>query len=324
MNQRRRLVALAALAATLPAWAQAGRKVTIAMLLTGRSPEDEAASAGFIAQMRRLGWVEGQNASYRRFFTEGVRERADEIAKTAAQSKPDLIYTSSGGGVAAAMKATSTIPIIFITVSDPVAGGMAESLRRPGQNATGVFQMGTDVISKRLELIHEALPRVRRVGVLLDARAGDYAVQKREHENSPRPKALSIVTAEISRFEDVASALDRLKKDGGSVFIMSPSFTLASRRRDVVALALERRMVPIAYRSDWVELGALLSYGADVNEVHQRSAEMADRLLRGTRPADMPIERATKFQLVVNVRTAKTLGITLPKSILQRADRIIE
>ena len=199
MNARRRLLSLVALAAMLPAWAQTKRKVTIAMLMVGRSAEDDASSAGFMAEMRRRGWIEGQNVSYQRFFTEGSRERAAESARTAVASKPDLIYTPTGGVVAEALKATQTIPIVFIMVSDPVASGYVASLREPGKNVTGVFQMGAEAISKRVELAHEALPRVRRIGVLLDKRAVDYAYQKAQHAGSQTPKNVALVWADRAR-----------------------------------------------------------------------------------------------------------------------------
>jgi putative tryptophan/tyrosine transport system substrate-binding protein len=320
----RRALLLAGAALALPAWAQVKRKVTVAMLLIGKSGEDDAGSARFVAEMRRRGWIDGQNISYQRFFTEGSRERADEVARAAVKANPDLIYSATGGGVTAAKKATATIPIVFITTSDPVAGGQVQSLRQPGQNATGVFQMGAEVISKRLELIHEALPRARRVGVLLDSRAGDYGFQKTKHEESPKPRGMSLELAELSRFEQVPAALDQLKSKGVGVFIISPSFTLTSQKAKLLALAAERRMAAVAFRSEWAELGAFITYGASEVEVHQRSAGIADRILRGAKAADTPVERASKFELIVNVRTAKALGITLPKSFLMRADRVIE
>ena len=321
---RRGALALVSLSFVVPAWAQAKRKATVAMLLIGKSAEDDAGSAQFVAEMRRRGWIDGENISYRRFFTEGSRERADEVARAAVQAKPDLIYSATGGGVTAAKKATATIPIVFITTSDPVAGGQVQSLRQPGQNATGVFQMGADVISKRLELIHEALPRARRVGVLLDSRAGDYDFQKRQHEESPKPRGMSLELTEISRFEQVSAALEGLKSKDVSVFIVSPSFTLTSQKSRLLALAAEQRMAAVAFRSEWAELGALITYGASEAEVHQRSAEIADRILRGAKAAETPVERASKFELIVNLRTAKALGIRLPKTFLMRADRVIQ
>ena len=304
--------------------AQPARKVTIAVLSTGKSNEDDPLGVAFFTQMRRLGWQEGQNVVYQRYFSEGSRERLTEIAAAAASRKPDLIYAVNGATASAAKNATNTIPIIFVTVSDPIAGGLIDSLSRPGGNATGIVHMGSDTVSKRLELVREALPRVQRIGLLLDTRSMDYAHQRREHEEALRPKGLAIFIAEFSRFDEVPGILSRLKQDGVTAVTMNPSFTLGGHRQELIQLTLRQGLALIGYRAEWAQSGALFSYGADLAETYQRSAEIAHRVLKGARPAETPVERASKFELLVNARTAQTLGIQLPKTFLARADRVIE
>ena len=305
--------------------AQDARKVTVAMLMTGTlTADDDALAERFISAMRALGWVEKKNIVYERFSTGGSRAAARELARAVVKSNPDLIYAPTGGATGAAMKATQSIPIVFVTVSDPVAGGFVSSLARPGGNVTGVMQMGGEITSKRLELVREVLPRTKRIGVLLDTRASDYVFQRRQFEETLKPKGLSIVTADIATFEEVPAAVAQLKKRGASVLMTMPSFTLSARRNDLVSLAFSSGMPIVSYRQEWADGGALLSYGADQSEVYRRSAEIANRLLRGSRAADTPVERASKFEMVVNLRTARKLGIEVPAALLLRADRVIE
>jgi putative ABC transport system substrate-binding protein len=326
MRRRDFVLAAGALGALRPAHvlAQPARRVTVAVLSTGTSSEDENLIAPFFAEMGRLGWKESQVIVYERYFSEGSRTRLAEVAVTAASWKPDLIYAPTGAAAAAARKATNSIPIVFTTNSDPIASGLIGTLSRPGGNATGVIHMGGEMISKRLELVREVLPRAQDIGVLLDKRSTDHAFQRRQHEDALRPKGLGIVIAEFSSFDEVPAILERFSKDKVMVVTMNPSFTLAANRPKLVALALRHRLALIGYRGEWALTGALFSYGADLAEAQRRSAEIVNRVLRGARPAETPVERASKFELVANLRTAKALGITLPKVFLARADRLVE
>jgi putative ABC transport system substrate-binding protein len=304
--------------------AQPARKATVAVLSTGTPSEDDNLIAPFFAEMSRLGWKEKQTIVYERYFSEGSRTRLAEIAAAAASRKPTLIYAPTGAAAAAAKKATVSIPIVFTTNSDPIASGVIATLARPGGNATGVVHMGGEIVSKRLELLREVLPRARNVGVLLDKRALDYAFQRKQHEDAMRPKGLGLVLVEFSSFEEVPPILERFAKDKIAAVTMNPSFTLAANRETLLDLALRHRLAFIGYRAEWALSGALFSYGADLAEAQRRSAEITDRVLRGARPAETPVERASKFELVANLRTAKALGITLSKAFLVRADRVIE
>jgi putative ABC transport system substrate-binding protein len=306
------------------ALAQPARKVTVVVLSTGRSDEDDNLGARFYTGMRSLGWVEGGSVTYVRFFTEGSREKLDQMAQAAAAKKPDLIFAPTAAAGRAARRASSTVPIIFIAASDPIAAGLVESLARPGGNATGVFHLGADIVAKRLELARELLPRVTHVGVLLDRLAPDNASHRREFEKSAPLSGFSVLFADFAAFDQVESAVATLKKGGADALMMNPSFTLASNRRQFAEIALRNRLPLFAYRGEWAEAGALLSYGAHIAEAHERSAQIAHRILMGARPAETPVEQASRFELVFNLRTANALGIKISPAFLARADRVIE
>jgi putative ABC transport system substrate-binding protein len=278
---KRREALCAAVAALLPGLGrgQSGRNATVAILSTGRSDEDDNLGAPFYASMRGLGWIEGRNVTYLRFFTEGSREKLDEMAKAAAARKPDLIFAPTAAAGRAARRATTDVPIVFIAASDPI--------------------YGADTVSKRLELVRELLPRASRLGVLLDRLAPDNVNQ-------------------------VDAAVAQLKKGGASVLTMNPSFTLAAHRRQFAEIALRQRIPLFAYRGEWAEAGALLSYGAHIAEAHERSAQIAHRILTGARPADTPVEQASRFELIFNLRTARALGVKITPVLFARADRVIE
>jgi putative ABC transport system substrate-binding protein len=306
------------------ALAQPVRKVTVAILSTGRSDEDDSLGARFYAGLRQHGWVEGRNITYVRFFTEGSRERLDEMAKAAAARKPDLIFAPTAAAGRAARRATTDVPIVFIAASDPIYAGLVASLSHPRGNATGVYHMGADIVSKRLELVRELIPRATRVGVLLDRLAPDNVNHRREYEKSAPLSGFSVLFAEFGAFDEVDAAVAQLRKDGASVLTMNPSFTLAAHRRQFAGIALRERLPLFAYRGEWAEAGALLSYGAHIAEAHERSAQIAHRILTGARPADTPVEQASRFELVFNLRTARALGVKITPGFLARADRVIE
>lgn len=328
MDRREFLVLSVALSVTSAAHAQggaqAGRQVRVAVLSTGRSDEDDNLGTRFYSALRAHGWLEGKNVTYERFFTEGSREKLDQMAKAAVASKPDLIFAPTAAAGRAAKRATPRIPIVFIAASDPIAAGLVSSLARPAGNATGVFHMSADSTPKRMELVRELMTGASHVGVVIDRLAPDRANQRREYENAARRLGLSLTVHEFASFDEVPAAVAKLKAAGATVLMMNASFTLAARRRDFADGALRHGLALFAYRGEWADSGALLSYGAHLGEGHERSAQMAHRILMGTQPADMPVEQATRFELVLNLRTAKTLGIKPTPAFLTRADRVIE
>jgi putative tryptophan/tyrosine transport system substrate-binding protein len=323
---RRRFVGLAAGALWLTryAWAQPSPIKQVAVLLAGSRETDELATAPFFDQMRRLGWIEGRNISYERFFALGSRDKMVELARAAAAKSPDLVYAPTGHAAGSATKATKTIPVVFVTVSDPMVIGLVASLARPGGNATGTFQIQADLVAKRFEMVREAMPRLKRIGVLLDTRSTEYIHQKQRHQEAARAFGFDVSMGDYSSFDEAGAALARFEKEQIQVATCASSFTIISRRKELIELTRRSGIALIAHRVEWAEAGALLSYGADVNEALRRSAEIAHRVLNGARPADTPVEQASKFELIVNLRAANELGIVLPKLLLARADRVIE
>ena len=326
MTTRRTLLRLigAGLVAPRLAFAQPARPVTVAVLFAGDSDEDEPAARPFFDEMRRLGWIEGQNIAYERLSGRGTREYVAGLARSAADLEPQLIYATTATTALAALKATESVPIVFTTASDPVAIGLVASLARPGRNATGAYQFRSGVVAQRWQLMREAFPRLARAGAVFDRRAVEFQRQRTMHQQAARQAGLELAAADFTNFEAVAKIFANFRREGIRMVVVTPSFTLVARRFEVGKLALRNGLALVAYRADWAEAGALMTYGADVAESLTRSAGLADRILRGARPADTPVEQATKFELVINLRSANALGLTIPQSIRVRADRVIE
>ena len=324
-SRRAFLVTLAAVASWRPdARAQSANAKRVVVLFSGTPEMDEPASAPFFLELRRAGWIEGRNITYERLYARGSREKVGELAKVAAAKRPDLIFAPTAFAAMSARKATTSIPIVFSTVSDPIVMGLVRSLARPGANATGTFQIQTDLVAKKLEILREAMPRVRRVGVVLEGAGQDRPVQTQSHADAGRRPGLELSIADFTKFDDIPSVLAKLKRDGAEVVTVGSSFTLIGRRKEFVEMTREARIPFVAHRVEWAEAGAVLSYGADVGDTLRRTAEIANRILNGASPTNTPVEQASKFELVVNLRAAKEHGLVLPKVLLARADRVIE
>lgn len=326
MAARRLLLQMlgAALAAPCLAFAQAARRFSVAVLHPGDADDDEPATRPFFEELRRRGWVEGTNIAYDRLYGRGSREYVQGLAGLAAGRAPDLIYATTSTLAAAALKASDSVPLVFTTASDPVALGLVNSFERPGRNATGAYQVAGDVIATRFALLREALPRARRVGILLDRRSAEYQRLKAVHQDAARLAGLELALAEFTNYEAVAKLLAGFRRQGIAAVLVTPSFTLVARRREVSDAAQRNGIALVAHRVEWVEAGALLSYGANSAEAHRRSAGIADRILKGARPADIPVEQAKNFELAVSQRTAKELGVIVPETLLQRANQVID
>jgi putative ABC transport system substrate-binding protein len=323
---RRAILAALGAGALAPwlAFAQAERKYTVVVLFAGEEEDDEPTARPFFDEMRRLGWNEGVNIGYERLYGKGTREYMEGLAKSAVSLAPDLIYATTANLALALLKETDSLPVVFTSVSDPVSIGLVASLKRPGGNATGAFQAPGDVVLRRFELVREALPGTKRIGLLVDRRTADYARQRAAHEDAAKRAGLEPAAVEFTNFEAVAKHLANFRRDKIQVTAFTPSVTLLGRRREVVETATRNRIALVAHRAEWAEVGALMTYGAQVAEVLKRSAQIADRILKGARPADTPVIEARKFELVFNTRTASALGVELPLPILRRASRIIE
>ena len=323
MRGRRRVIALLALA-PLAVRAQSSKAKKVVVLFAGNPETDVPAVAPFFRELQRAGWVEGRNIVYEHLFATGSREKVAELAKVAAAKHPDLIFAPTARAAMAASKATKSIPIVFSTVSDPTLVGLAASLARPGANATGTFQIQTDLVAKKFEMLREALPKVKRVGVVLEGVGLDLPIQRQSHLDAGRRSGLEVSIGSFMKFEDVPSVLAKLKGEGVEVLTVGSSFTLIALRKQFAEMAREARLPLIAHRVEWAEVGAVLTYGADAGDTLRRTAEIAHRILNGASPAETPIEQASRFELVVNLRAAREYGLVLPKLFLARADRVIE
>jgi len=324
--KRRALLGALGLAAALPwlAAAQPARPMLVIVLFTGDSEDDEPATRSFFDQMRRLGWIEDQNIVYERIFGKGMRAYLEGLARSAVSRTPDLIFASVASIALAVLEETGSIPVVFMTSSDPVAGGLVASLARPGRNATGTFQPPGDVAPKRLELIRETFPRATRIGAVFDRRAAGIQQQKELYQATAARMGFDLHAVEFTNFEVVPKALARFRKDKITAVLVAGSLTLFPRRREVVNAAMRNGIVLLTTRADWVESGAVLSYGAEVAEALRRCARISDRILKGAPAASIPVEEVTKFELAVNLRSAQALAIDIPKPVIERADRVIK
>jgi putative tryptophan/tyrosine transport system substrate-binding protein len=312
-----------ALALPCFAWAQA-RRMTVVALFPGEEEDDHPAAQPFFDEMRRRGWVEGTNIDYERLFGRGAREYMEGLAKAAASREPDLIYANTAAIALAVLKETDAVPVIFTSASDPVAAGLVVSLRKPAKNATGAYQSAGDGLRRRLQLMRELLPGASRVGLLLDRRSTEVQRQRTLHEEAARANGLELTIGEFTNFEAVAKILANFRRENVQGVFLTPSVTLLGKRRDVAEAALRNRLALVGHRLEWAEAGAVVSYGPDVTDTLRRSAALADRVLRGARPADTAVEQASRFELIVNHRSAKAIGIAVPAKLLKSADRVIE
>jgi len=255
-------------------------------------------------------------------WAEGRSERYAEIAAEFVRLKVDVIVTV-GGAVLAAKQATSTIPIVFAIAVDPLGSGLVASLTQPGANVTGLSVQSTDVVGKRLDILRELLPRLHRMAVMGNVSYAGATLEMREVEAAARTLGLDPLTLEIKRPEDIAPAFDALKDGTDALYVCPDPLTNANHLR-INTLALGARLPTMHPNRDLLEGGGLLSYGPDYADMWRRAADLVDKILRGTKPGDIPVEQPTKFEFVINLTTAKALGLTIPASYLSLADELIE
>ena len=301
---------------------QAGKLPTIGFLGATTPSAAGLWLAAFVQRLRELGWMEGRNVAIEIRWGEGRPERFAEIAAELVRRKVDIILTS-GAGVLAAKQATSIIPIVFATANDPIGSGFVASLARPGGNITGLSLQNTDSASKRLELLREVVVGLRRLAILTNVSYGAAVAELREAHATARASGLEVITLEIQRSEDVAPAFEALNDPIGALYVCSDPLTLTNRIR-INTLALSARLPTIYGNREFIEAGGLMSYGPNFLDLYRRSASYVDKILRGTKPADIPVEQPTKFDFIVNLLTAKALRLTIPPTLLARTDEVIE
>jgi ABC-type uncharacterized transport system substrate-binding protein len=322
--KRREFITLlggAAVAWPLAARAQQPARVpTIGFLGTSTQSAWAEWTAVFVQRLRELGWVEGRTIAIEWRWAEGRGERFTEIAAEFMRLKVDVIVTS-GVAAPAAKQATSVIPIVFAIAVNPVGDGLVASLARPGGNLTGLSVQSPDLAGKRLELLREAV--AIRLAVMANMGYPGAVAEQGEVQNAARMLGLAVVTAEIRRAEDIAPAFETFKDRADALYICAEPLVNA-HRVSINTSALAARLPTISANREYVAAGGLMSYGANFPDLWRRAAEYVDKILRGTKPADLPVEQPTKFDLVINLATAKALGLKVPEAFLLRADEVIE
>src|SRR5438552_8034897 len=324
LRRRREFISLLGSAAAWPsvAYAQRGAKLpTIGFTGAGASVWSSWTSA-FVARLRELGWIEGRTVAIEYRWAEGRIERYAEISAEFVRLKVDVIVTS-GGAVLAAKQSTSVIPIVFALATDPVGLGFVASLARPGGNVTGLSSQSTDTAGKRLELLREVVPGLRRLAIMANVGYPGAVLEMGEVHAAARTLGLEIVTLEIRRADDIARAFETLKSRAEALFVLADPLINTNQAR-INALAVDARLPTMSGFRDYVETGGLMSYGPNYPDLFRRAADYVDRILRGARPGDIPVAQPTKFDLVINLKTAKALGLELPPTLLARADEVIE
>jgi ABC-type uncharacterized transport system substrate-binding protein len=306
----------------LAARAQQTRLPTIGFLGANPSIESHRVAA-FVQRLRELAWIDGRNLAIEYRWAEGRNERYAENAAELVRLKVDVIVTVATPPTLAAKQATTVIPIVFGAASDPVGTGLVESLARPGSNVTGLSNQISDTGGKKLELLREVVPSLRRLAILANVGNPAVVLDMGEAQAAARKLGLEVTTSEIRRAEDIAPAFDALKGRADALYVCTDPLVNTHRIR-VNTLALAARLPTIHGLREYVEAGGLMSYGPNLPDLMRRAADYVDKILRGAKPADIPVEQATKFDLIINLTTAKALGRTIPESFLLRADEVIE
>jgi ABC-type uncharacterized transport system substrate-binding protein len=311
-------------AATWPLAARAQQPVklpTIGFLGTTTASAWQPWTAAFVQRLRELGWVEGRNVAIEYRWAEARSDRFAEIAAEFVQFKVDVIVT--GGNAAVAVKqATSVVPIVFV-LGDPVGTGLVTSLARPGGNVTGLTNQQPDLAGKRLEILREVVPSLHRLAILANVDYPFAVLEMAEVQAAGGALRLDVANFEIRRAEDIAPAFEALKRRADALYVVDDALTVSNRIR-VNTLALAARVPTMHGTREVVEAGGLMSYGPNFTDLFRRAANYVDKILHGTKPADIPVERPTKFDLVINLTTAKALGLTIAEAFLSRADEVIE
>ena len=277
----------------------------------------------FRQELNKLGWIEGKNITIEYRFAEQKNERFPELAADLVRLKVDLIVGSGTTAALAAKKATTTIPIVMANAGDPVGGGLVASLARPGGNVTGLSNLGTELNTKRLEVLKDAVPKLARVGLLRPAGGSDRQLK----DLRPAALALKLKLDEIATQTDtkgLESAFQTAKQKQVGAIMTTTSRPFFAERKRIVELAVKYRLPAIYFSKEFVDEGGLMFYGADYDDLFRRAATYVDKILRGAKPADLPVQQATKFEFVINLKAAKQIGLTIPNRVLERANQVIK
>jgi putative ABC transport system substrate-binding protein len=314
-------LALAVLASVQPAWAQKGKVYRIGYLSGRSAAQEKRLLPAFLEGLRELGYVEGKNIIIERRMTGGRKDRLRALAEELVRLKVEVIVSSSG--VRTARRVTKTIPIVFTASADPVGTGVVTSLARPGGNITGLTDSHSDLIGKRLEILKEVVPSASRVAVLWNPAARIHPAQWKQIQTAAPGLGVTLLSLEVRNSEEFDRALAVMRKERPGGLVVFGHSSIAKYRKRILEFSLKNRLPVIYTQSGWVAAGGLMSYGADFLQLWRRAATYVDKILKGTKPADIPLERARKFDLTINLKTAKAIGLTIPPEVLFRATRVI-
>jgi putative tryptophan/tyrosine transport system substrate-binding protein len=315
-----------ALLSTIPfVDAQQIKRVPRIGLLSPFSPSDTALwHEAFRQGLRDLGWVEGKNISIEYRYAEGRNDRLPDLAADLVHLKVDIIVASVATDAVVAKKATRTIPIVMAAPGDPVATKLVESLARPGGNITGLSQMAPELAGKRLELLKETVPKLSRVAVLWNPEGPTTTLAWEESQLPARQLGLQLHSTEVRSPSDFDKAFEGATKARTDALAVMPSQLFVNNQKRIADFAAKNRLPSIFYLREFVDSGGLMSYGADRSDMFRRAAVYVDKILKGAKPADLPVEQPTKFEFFINLKAAKQIGLTIPPNVLARADKVIK
>ena len=325
MRRRQFITLLSGAAAGWPLVAraqQAGKLPTIGFLGASTPSEWSPWTAAFVGRLRELGWIEGRTIAIEYRWAEGRSERFAKIAADFVRLKVDVIVTA-GPAIPTLKQATTDIPIVFAIAPDPLGSGLVASLARPGGNVTGLSIQAADTSSKRLELLREVVPDLRRLAIIVNVGNPETVTEMGEVQAAARTFGFEVAPLAIQRSEDIAPGFDALKAKADALYVVGDPLVLANAT-SIITLALSERLPAIFPVQNFVQAGGLMSYGPNIADLFRRAGELVDKILHGTKPGDIPVEQPTKFDLVINLTTAKVLGLEVPHNLLVLADRVIE
>ena len=319
-------LALGLLAAPLAVEAQQAGKVVRIGLLSTAAPDPSSATRwqAFRDRLRELGYVEGQNVIFESRWGDGQIGRLRGLAAELIDAKVDILVTAGSEAALAAKRATGSIPIVTATGADPVELGLIASLARPGGNVTGVFSLSNELAGKRLEFLKQLIPRVSRVAFLHHSDNRASALVLRDAESAARVMGLVVQGVGVRGSKELEAAFVAMKRARVDAVMLAETTIFIADRRRIADLALKYRLPMTAQSKEYAEAGALVSYGTDYPDLFRRAATFVDKILKGAKPADLPVEQPTKFELIINLKTAKALGLKIPQSLLDRADEVIQ
>jgi len=326
IDRRQLITVLGAAMAALPFAARAQQSATLPKvgLLGSTAPAIESRRvSGFVQRLSELGWIEGKNIIIEYRWAEGRNERFTEIATEFVRLGVNVIVTQGTAASMAAKRATSLIPIVFAAANDPVGTGLVTSLARPGLNVTGLSSQAPDVAAKRLGMLREVVPGLTELAIMANVGNAGTVLEMRETQTTASALGFAVVTLEIRQAEDIPRAFATIKDSAKALYVCAEPLVNTNRVL-INSLALNARLPTMYALRDYVEAGGLMSYGNNVADQYRRAAEFVDKILRGTKPADIPVEQPTKFELVINLKTARALGFQIPDRLLALADAVIE